>query len=159
MRNLPSIPLTIVVGVIITGCATDGTAPFFVDGRESTIRQDPHVIIQKRAGQKFPLSLSTFVPERLQPLALDFAAFFAGSSDKTCGNYKVQSIVKLTPASEAWTIDSCGTAFTYEVSLASCNDLMNSPLLVVRRPSDGRTLAGANPLDATFIVACPDRKP
>jgi hypothetical protein len=137
------------------------SAPFIINGQQTTVdEKQMRVIFSLRAKQAFPISFETKVPERLQPLIVDFGVMFTRSQHRDCSEYLVSSVASASdsPSTEIWSLDVCGTIRSYRVDLKPCNNLLNNPLVVVtRQPFDGPTLVGKDPLDATLLVACPDR--
>ena len=153
-------PLSLAVVCLLGGCASVGTAPFVLDGHETRMNDAGYRdVVAARAAQSFPIQQQTTVPPRLQPLAMDLATILSRAEDRNCSSHKLRSIVPDTAStSEVWTVDACGITRQYRVQLRPCNNMLKNPLVVIsREPSDGHYLAGKDPLDSSFLVACPDK--
>jgi hypothetical protein len=117
-------------------------------------------VVAARADQPFPIPQATSVPVRLQPLAMDLAVMLTQSAQRGCSKFRITA-TQSDPGtrSEHWSIDGCGTIYTVNVELRPCNNMLGNPIVAVSRvPFDGHSLEGKDPLDASFLVACPNKK-
>ena len=154
---------TILISAVmgLAGCASIGSAPFVANGKATRI---PDNLVQdiagRRANQKFPVPFATKVPLRAQPLVVDFAIMLSHPDRAECPSYSVSMVEPGEVAgSEIWRVSGCGTARQFKVAFRRCNDLLNASIVSVSRvPFDGHVLEGKDPLDSSFLVACPDGK-